>query len=90
MNLARKARELVTDPATDSRKAAIRLAAELCTARARISALEAENAGQRQALQAIGLADDLRAAREAEREACARVCDDLGFSLGAQRIRERS
>jgi hypothetical protein len=50
--------------------------------------------GLRDALRALnrheGIARDLAAIRTAEREACARIADELGFCIGAQRIRERT
>lgn len=97
MNLARKIQQLAADseePPTDRRRAEVKLAADLATARARIAQLEAQTSGQQDALTALRrhehLAEDLAAVRKAEREACARVCDELGFCIGAQRIRERT
>jgi hypothetical protein len=96
MNLSRRTSALVAEEATndhEARRAAIKLSAELSTARVRIFALEAENMGLRDALRALnrheGIAKDLAAIRNAEREACARIADELGFCIGAQRIRER-
>lgn len=97
MNLSRRISALVAEEASndhEARRTAIKLAAELSVVRARISALEAENMGLRDALLALnrheGIARDLAAIRDAEREACARVCDDLSFAVGAERIRERT
>jgi hypothetical protein len=97
MNLSRRISALVAEQAAgdhEARRTAIKLAAELATARARVSALEAENMGLRDALRALnrheGIARDLAAIRTAEREACARIADELGFCIGAQRIRERT
>lgn len=93
MNLSRRIKALAIEPDAESRKAAIKLAAELCTARARIAQLEAQNTGQQQALAALqrhdGLAKDLSAVRQAERDACAQVVESLGFCIGAKAIRER-
>jgi hypothetical protein len=96
MNLSRRIKALAIEPPTpdpESRKAAIKLAAELCAARARIAQLEAETNGQRQAIAALHrqdhLAEDLIAVRAAEREACARAVENLGFCIGAKAIRER-
>lgn len=96
MKLSRRISELAAEPVADERedrRAAIKLAAALCACRAQVAKLEAENSGQREAILALnrheGHAKDLAATRAAEREACARVADELGFSIGAQRIRER-
>jgi uncharacterized coiled-coil protein SlyX len=96
MNLSRRISALVAEQAAgdhEARRTAIKLAAELSTARARIAQLEAQTSGQQDAIAALrrhDLAEDLVAVRKAEREACARVCDELSFAVGAQRIRERT
>lgn len=96
MNLSRRIKSLAQEPIApehEVRRAAIKLAAELAAARARVSALEAETSGQRQALLAVnrhaGLAKDFAAVREAERTACAALVDSLGLHEAAKRIQER-
>jgi uncharacterized coiled-coil protein SlyX len=97
MSLAPRISALIAEQAVDAnaaRRLALKLTVELATARARIAQLEAQTSGQQDAIAALRrhdhLAEDLAAVRKAEREACARVCDELGFCIGAQRIRERT
>lgn len=96
MNLSRRIKSLAIEPVIrdqEARRAAIKLAAELAAARAKIAALEAENSGQREALLALnrhqGLAKDFQSIREAERTACAALVHSLGLYDAARRIQER-
>lgn len=96
MNLSRRIKSLAIEPVVpdrESRRAAIKLAAELATARAKIAALEAENMGLRDAVRGInrheGLSRDFTAIREAERTACAALVHSLGLYDAARRISER-
>jgi hypothetical protein len=96
MNLDAKVKSLVMEPLPrldETRRANIKLAAQLCTARARIAALEAENTGLRDSLRVLNrheaLARDFAAIREAERTACAALVHSLGLTEAAKRIQER-
>jgi hypothetical protein len=93
MNLSRRITDLPFDCDREVRRAAIKLAAELSIARAKISALEAENMGLRDSLRGLnrheGLAKDFTSIREAERTACAALVDSLGLHEAAKRIMER-
>lgn len=93
MNLSRRISDLPIASDHEVRRTAIKLAAELAAARAKIAQLEAENTGQRDALLALkrhdGLARDFTAIREAERTACAALVHSLGLYDAARRIQER-